>query len=435
MAYDECSISGRNEDGVMASGNRREFEGGAGAVNLAGSIARAPVAPQSFGSGSGSDGFSWRLAAFYAAFFGFSGVIMPFFPAWLQAKGLDSRATGIVLAVPMFIRLISVPSVARLADRRSALRGALIASAFGSAAAYVVLSQANQFVPILLAVALASLATAPTMPLLDAYALKGLALRGRAYGSVRLWGSVAFVIANFGAGFVIDRIAPIQIIWLLFGSLVIVSAVSLTLMPIALDGGSAEKVAAAPGKLLLSPGFWVFTGGASLIQASHAVYYGFSVLDWRAKGLDSASIGGLWGLAVIAEIALFAVSARFPQRIGSLGLLGVGAFGAVLRWGVMSLNPPLVLLPMLQLLHAFSFGATHLGSMQVLTLHAPARQFATAQGDFATVLASVMAGGMALSGALYSDLGDRAYVAMALAAALGGVFVLSARSWVTESRR
>ena len=230
----------------------------------------------------------------------------------------------------------------------------------------------------MLAVALASLATAPTMPLLDAYALKGLALRGRAYSPVRLWGSVAFVIANFGAGFVIDRIAPIQIIWLLFGSLVIVAAVSLTLRPIAPDAGSADDVDAAAGKLLLSPGFWVFTGGASLTQASHAVYYGFSVLDWRAKGLDAASIGGLWGLAVIAEIALFALSARFPQRIGSLGLLGVGALGAVLRWGVMSLNPPLVLLPMLQLLHAFSFGATHLGSMQVLARHAPARQFATA---------------------------------------------------------
>ena len=320
----------------MASGNRREFEGGARAVDPAGSIARAPVARQSFRSGNRSDGFSWRLAAFYAAFFGFSGVIMPFFPAWLQAKGLDSRATGIVLAIPMFIRLISVPSLARLADRRSALRGALIASAFGSAAAYVVLSRANGFVPIVLAVALASLATAPTMPLLDAYALKGLALRGRAYSPVRLWGSVAFVIANFGAGFVIDRIAPIQIIWLLFGSLVIVAAVSLTLRPIAPDAGSADDVDAAAGKLLLSPGFWVFTGGASLIQASHAVYYGFSVLDWRAKGLDAASIGGLWGLAVIAEIALFALSARFPQRIGSLGLLGVGALGAVLRWGVMS---------------------------------------------------------------------------------------------------
>ena len=84
----------------------------------------------------------------------------------------------------------------------------------------------------------------PDGSMLDAYALKVLALRGRAY-PVRLWGSVGFVIANFGAEFVIDRIAPTQIIWLLFGSFVIVSAVSLTLMPIAPGGGLAEKVAAA----------------------------------------------------------------------------------------------------------------------------------------------------------------------------------------------
>lgn len=414
---------------------RREFEDGARAAGSAGSDTRASVAPPGSAAGNRADGFSWRLAAFYAALFAFSGISMPFFPAWLQAKGLDARATGIVLAVPMFMRLISVPSVARLADRRGALRGALIASALGSASAYLILSQMGEFVPILVAVSLASLATAPAMPLVDAYALKGLTQRGRAYGPVRVWGSVAFVLANFGAGLLIDRIAPVQIIWLLFGSLVVLAAVALMLQPIAHDHGSAEGAGATAGKLLLSPGFWMVTGGASLIQASHAVYYGFSVLDWRAKGLEASSIGGLWGLAVIAEIVLFAFSARFQQRLGALGLLGLGAFGAVVRWGAMSLNPPLLLLPILQSLHAFSFGATHLGSMQLLARLAPARQFATAQGDFATVLALVMAGGMALAGALYADLGDRAYAAMALAAALGGVFVLLARSSVSQTRR
>jgi len=55
-----------------------------------------------------------------------------------------------------------------------------------------------------------------------------------------------------------------------------------------------------------------------------------------------------------------------------------------------------------------------------------------AQGDFSTVLALVMAGGMALAGVLYADLGGRAYAAMALAAALGGAFVLLARRFVGE---
>src|SRR6266516_31798 len=147
-----------------------------------------------------SDGFSPRLATFYAAMFVFAGIVMPFFPVWLQAKGLDSRATGIVLAAPMLMRLVSVPLLARLADRWSAFRAALIAASVGSVLAYALLSQVAGFVPILLAVALASVATAPALPLTDAYALKGLGLRGRAYGPVRLWGSVAFVAANLGAG-------------------------------------------------------------------------------------------------------------------------------------------------------------------------------------------------------------------------------------------
>jgi MFS transporter, PPP family, 3-phenylpropionic acid transporter len=374
-----------------------------------------------------SDGFSSRLATFYAAMFVFAGIVMPFFPVWLQAKGLDSRATGIVLAVPMLMRLISVPWIARLADRRSAFRAVLIAASVGSALAYVLLSQAAGFVPILLAVALASVATAPALPLTDAYALKGLGLRGRAYGPVRLWGSVAFVAANLGAGLVVDRIAPIHIIWLLVAALVMVAAVSLALRPLA---AGISEFGVPDRKLLLSPGFWAITGAAGLIQASHAVYYGFSVLDWRTKGLDATFIGGLWGLAVAAEIVLFAVSARLPRRLGPLGLVGLGACGACARWGAMSFDPPLALLPLLQLLHAFSFGATHLGSVQLLARIAPDRQFATAQGDFATVLALVMAGSMALSGVLYADLGGRAYAAMALAAALGGALVLLARRLV-----
>jgi PPP family 3-phenylpropionic acid transporter len=284
-------------------------------------------------------------------------------------------------------------------------------------------------VPILLAVALASVALAPSMPLTDAYALKGLGARGRAYGPVRLWGSVAFVAANLGAGLVIDRIAPINIIWLLIAALAMVAAVSLALRPLA-EISATESSGAPDRQLLLSPCFWAITAAASLIQASHAVYYGFSVLDWRAKGLDAGLIGGLWGLAVVAEIVLFAVSARVQTRVSPLGLVGLGAAGALLRWGAMSFDPPLALLPLLQLLHALSFGATHLGSIQLLARIAPRRQFATAQGDFATVLAVVMAGGMALAGVLYADLGGRAYAAMALAAALGGSVLLLTRRFL-----
>src|ERR1700676_3658004 len=54
------------------------------------------------------DGFALRMATFYAAFFAFSGIQMPYLPAWLEAKGLDAREIGIVLAAPMLIRVVVV---------------------------------------------------------------------------------------------------------------------------------------------------------------------------------------------------------------------------------------------------------------------------------------------------------------------------------------
>jgi hypothetical protein len=90
----------------LMDGMRREFERHTQAADPAGSIARAPVAGQGHRSGNRSDKFSRRLAAFYAAFFGFSGIVMPFFPAWLQAKFLahknsnlsDQETAALVLA-------------------------------------------------------------------------------------------------------------------------------------------------------------------------------------------------------------------------------------------------------------------------------------------------------------------------------------------------
>jgi PPP family 3-phenylpropionic acid transporter len=400
----------------------------AGVANpAAASASRVPRA----GAGE-PDGFSWRLALFYAAMFVFIGIVTPFFPVWLQAKGLDSRAMGVVLAVPMFMRLISAPLATRATDRRGAYRAALIATSMTSVLAYTWLSRADGFIAIVLAVAVASVSTAPVVPLADAYALKGLGLRGLAYGPVRLWGSAAFIAANLGAGFLIDRIDASDIIWLLVGALAFVAAASIALRPLAGESRREPESGPPERRLLFSPGFWTVTAAAGLIQASHAVFYAFSVLDWRAKGLDAAIIGGLWGLAVLAEIALFAFSARLPSRVGPLGLIGLGAVGGAVRWTVMSLDPPFALLPVVQLLHGLSFGATHLGSMQVLSRIAPERQFATAQGDFSTLLALIMAGAMMLAGVLYADFGSGAYGAMALAATAGGGFVLLARRFVRE---
>src|SRR6476469_2132874 len=119
-------------------------------------------------------GFAPRLAAFYAGLFVIVGVQLPFFPLWLKAKGLDPQAIGLVLAVPMVVRIFAIPAAARIADRHDALRGTMLVTLALAAAGFVAVGLVNGFAAIARCVALASAALSPAMPLAETYALTGL---------------------------------------------------------------------------------------------------------------------------------------------------------------------------------------------------------------------------------------------------------------------
>lgn len=371
-----------------------------------------------------ADDFGLRLAVLYACLFIVIGIQFPFFPLWLKARGLDAEAIGIVLAMPILVRIFAVPVLNRAVDRVGDLRGGLIAAAFAGAAGFAIVGFAYGFVPILLAVAFASLVSGPLLSLADAYALKGLSARRRAYGPVRLWGSIAFIAANFSTGLLLAVMAIEHLIWLIVAAFALLGAATLWLRrPEAATFADAEPKPSAT-HLWRSPKFLAVAAAASLIQASHALYYGFSALDWTAKGISSTTIGLLWGLGVVAEIVLFAVSGRRP--LDPMTLLAMGAAGAAIRWIAMASDPAFALLPLIQCLHGLSFGATHLGSIQFVARLAGDKRAAAAQGDFSTILAIGGAAAAGASGLLYEALGDNGYAAMAGMAAVGGACLILA---------
>jgi MFS transporter, PPP family, 3-phenylpropionic acid transporter len=366
-----------------------------------------------------TDPFAGYLALFYGGVFLALGVQLPFLPVWLAAKGLDATAIGLVLAAPVAVRLVAVPLVTRAADRNGALRGAIVACAFGSAAGCALLGLSSGFLPILLATLVMSVASTPVMPLIDAYALKGLA--GQGYGPVRLWGSATFIVGNLAAGYLAGFIPAIHLIWLIAGAFGCAALIAPLLLPVRSNAPAHPQTPSARA-LLRSRGVAAVMAAASLVQASHAAYYGFSALAWAAMGLDGITIGALWALGVAAEIMLFWLSGRLP--LNPAALLGLGAAGAAIRWTCMAFDPPAIMLPGLQCLHALSFGATHLGAVQYLARAAPENSGATAQGYFSVVQGVAMALAMVGTGVLFSTYGSLAYLPMAAAAVLGGALLV-----------
>jgi MFS transporter, PPP family, 3-phenylpropionic acid transporter len=379
---------------------------------------------------STADRFALKMGLFYAAYFFFGGVQLPFFPLWLEARGLDSRAIGLIIAVPMIVRIFVTPVIARQADKYHALKATLVTGSIVGVLAMILVGSVEGAVAILLAFALAMAALAPMLSLSDAYALVGLTARGRAYGPVRLWGSVAFIAGNVGAGLILEVIAPGHLIWLMVAALVVVVAAAVALTPV--DGARPAPGAtpASPRILLRNPAFLAVALAGTMIQGSHALYYGFSTLQWRAAGIDGTVIGMLWGLGVAAEIVLFAYSSRLPKALGPTVLLAIGGIGAILRWTAMAFDPPMAALPALQLLHAASFGAAHLGAMGFLARAVPKELAATAQGYMATLGGIVTASATAISGMVYAASGNRAYLVMAAMGLIGLTSALYAgRRW------
>ncbi len=379
--------------------------------------------------------FVRRMALFYASVFIALGVHLPFLPVWLAAKDLDPQTIGVVLAMPMILRLFAIPLATRAADRRDALRTVIMAATLAALLGFAMLGVTANPLAIAVLYALAATAFMLLFVLSDVYALRGLAPHRRAYGPVRLWGSAAFIVANLAAGYLLDVIAARDLIWLIVGAVTIVLAAAWALPPLGTRASGSPSETPPARVLLRDPGFIAVAAAASLIQGSHALYYSFSTIDWQAAGFGGGTIGVLWALGVLSEIVLFALSARLPAAFSPSVLILIGGGGALVRWTAMALDPPGALLPLLQCLHGLSFGATHLGTLAFIGRAAPAGLAATAQGYLAVSTGVAMAASTGLSGLLYARFGGAAYGAMATIAAAGLVAAFAAhRMQMNESR-
>ena len=182
--------------------------------------------------------------------------------------------------------------------------------------------------------------------------------------------------------------------------------------------------------LFRAPLFLLFLLAASFVQASHALYYSFGSLHWRAQGIPDGAIGALWSVGVVAEVALFAMSGRVIAYFGTARLLMLAGLAATLRWAFMAIDPPLLATALLQTLHAMSFGAAHLAAIHFMTHAVPLDRAATAQGLYAAVVAGLVLGLVTIAcGPLYRTFAGEGYAAMAMLALIGAgaAFILMQR--------
>jgi PPP family 3-phenylpropionic acid transporter len=271
--------------------------------------------------------------------------------------------------------------------------------------------------------------SAAAMPLVEDTTLGAVRAHGLDYGRIRLVGSLTFLAASFAGGLFLSGRPAGAVLGLMITLSALTFGAALLLPDLRPTESLTIQFVAGLGRVLGRRGFRRMFLASGLIQASHMLYYGFGTIQWRAAGLSDGFIGFLWAEGVLAEIVLFWYGGPLVRRLHPAGLMLLGGSLGALRWLVTGLTADPAALLALQLLHGFSFGATHLGAMHYLRDHATVGLSATAQGLHSALPMGALGGlTMMAAGPLYGALGAGAYQAMAALAALGAALAWRLRT-------
>lgn len=364
-----------------------------------------------------------RLAAFYAAFFVVIGVIQPFWPLWLASQHMDPTEIGVVLAIGVGTKVIGLPIAAHLADRSGERRRPMLRLAAVSVLSFALFAFAHEFWPIVLVSLLFFSLWPPVMSLGESLTVMVAQRDGFEYGRVRLWGSLSYIAAALAAGAVLARVRADAVYWMILGGVALTALICFALPDMKARPSKKHRlpiVAALRQRPLV-----LLLIACGLIQGSHAVYYAFATLHWRAAGYSEALIGALWAEGVLCEVALFAVGAWAVRRCGAAGLVLLAGLACAVRWLGTGLTHSLPTLVVLQALHALSFGAAHLGAMHWMGRNVDPALSATAQSLYGAIVFGLFLGALLYAaGLLYADFAGAAFLPMAAVGLAGAVIAL-----------
>lgn len=371
----------------------------------------------------------WRLSAYYFFYFAFVGAFSPYFTLYLQSIALSATDIAILMSLMQLMRVVAPNAWGWLAERFGRRLTIIRLSAWASLAGFLVFFLTTRFDGLFLAMALMAFFWSAALPLVESLTFAHLGTGASGYGSIRVWGSVGFIAAVLGIGYVLEYLPIASVLWmtaLLLGGIVMCA---LTLPEAARP--AVHRESASLRQILRRSEVRALLGACFLMSAAHGALYVFYSIFLVDYGYSTALVGGLWALGVFAEIVVFMFMPRLLRRYSMRGILVFSFACAALRfvtigWGVESLS----VLMFAQLLHGATFGAYHAAAIAAVNLWFSGKLQSQGQALYGSI--SFGAGGMLgglLSGYLWESIGP------AWTYTLGSGFALAGLIWLLRGWR
>jgi PPP family 3-phenylpropionic acid transporter len=367
------------------------------------------------------------FAALSATYFAHIGFFNPYLPLWLKSLGLPLAAISLLASVQSLTRVFAPYAWGALSDHTGERVRLLRISATVALVASAGLWWPGGAGWIAVVLLLLFTHTSSMMSLTEAAMAHLVAGDWGRYGRVRVWGSIGFMVTVFAAGAWFQRFG--------MGSFPAWAAVTLAAvllctwwLPDMKEAPQRPQAASEPiAEALRRPVVRWFFASLLFHVMAHFSIYAFLSLYLDALGYSKATIGALWAVSVLVEVAWFYAQGRLMGRFPMEKWLVICAVATVVRMAMTAgMGQWLVALFAAQVLHALSFATHHTACIALVSKHFPGRMRGRGQALF--TVTGYGFGGVAgvLAGGLIADLwGFRAMYAVS--ALLGLVALYCAR--------
>lgn len=369
----------------------------------------------------------------YFVYFGILGLYLPYFNLYCYHLGFTGSQIG-MLAGLRSAALVLFPFIwGALADRFQRRKSIYLLCNVMACVAWTGYLFTTDFGPMLVLAVVYGMFYAPLISFLEAYAMDLLGEDKKAYGHVRVWGSVSFILIVTALGHLIGRYGIGLIV-----PLILAGSLLQTLFATALPRAPVVRPPATAGEAVRVnwPRAIVFLCCGFLMLVSHGTYYGFFSIHLENLGLPPTYIGIAWAVAVLAEIVVMINSNRLFAKASFESVLLASFFIAALRWLLLATFASPVIILGSQVLHAFSYGTFHMASilyMDRLT-PGPAKTLGQAANNAITYGLGLMIGFL-VNGALFDQWGAKTlfFLSSLLAIVGGTLFWWHQRSFPDET--
>ncbi|RPJ27760.1 MAG: MFS transporter [Chloroflexi bacterium] len=372
--------------------------------------------------------------AYYFAFMGGWGFVLPFINLFYVSLGLSGTQIGTIGSVSATVGLIVSPVIVTEIKKRPQARGILQASLMLGAMAYFLLGQQTAFFPIILIVFLQALVGAGVMPASDAMAVHVSEEAGKGYGSVRVWASVGWIITVLTSGWLIERkgfeagFLGVSLMWLT-GALV-----TLLIQPrYFVSPNYAEQ-----RKSNLRTALKHITQDRTLLGYAIAVIFmGFlnnGVLQFENVFLSQLgaskqliSVAGI--LSAIVELPFMIYADRYIRRAGVHRVLLFAVTMILFQRAVILLFPSIITIMIVRFMGGVAFSFLTIGAVFLISSRTTPNETGTVLAIYTVTLnglVSVLAA--PVSGAIFDALGARWLYALAVTGYAIGLLSL----WLTR---